>query len=329
VDGLITQDDATLAVLAAKRLKAQPWSASSLQHFAACPYRFALHGIFGIRPRDEAVPIEQMDPLTRGGLFHEVQFALLNVLNDRALLPVNSQNLAEVLELADRALDEVAAKYKEELAPAIERVWSTEIEDLRTDLRGWLQHVSVNDEEWKPVHFEFAFGLPADSRRDAASTTEVAELDSVSLRGSIDVVEHHVSRGALRVTDHKTGKLPETTPHTVGGGRFLQPLLYGMAAEKLLGATVECGRLFFATQQGGYQKVEIPMDERRRQFLTKLLSHIDGAIAGGFLPAAPQKDVCGYCDYREVCGPYEEQRWARKDRRDERLEALIEIRGMA
>ncbi len=44
----------------------------------------------------------------------------------------------------------------------------------------------------------------------------------------------------------------------------------------------------------------------------------------------PQKDACGICDYRTVCGPYEELRVARhKDRRDERLEPLIEIRGMA
>ncbi len=329
VDGLITQNHGALAVLAGKRLKAQPWSASSLQHFSACPYRFALHGIFGIRPREEAAPIEQMDPMTRGGLFHEVQFALLNRLQEEKLLPVNARNLAAALEMADRALDEVAGKYKEELAPAIERVWVTEIEDLRTDLRGWLQHISVNDDEWQPIHFEFAFGLAADSRRDAASTNEVAQLDSVTLRGSIDIVERHVSRGALRVTDHKTGKLPETTPHMVGGGRYLQPLLYGLAAEKLLGAAVECGRLFFATQQGAYQTVEIPVDERRRAFLAKLLSDIDSSIEGGFLPAAPQKDVCKNCDYREVCGPYEEQRSARKDRRDERLEALIEIRGMA
>jgi CRISPR/Cas system-associated exonuclease Cas4 (RecB family) len=328
-DGLITHDRAALEVLATKRLKAKPWSASSLQQFSACPYRFALHGIFGIRPREEAVPIEQMDPLTRGGLFHEVQFALLNALQDQKLLPVNPQNLAQALELADRALDAVAGKYKEELAPAVERVWVTEIEDLRTDLRGWLQHISVNDAEWQPIHFEFAFGLPADSRRDAASTNEVAQLDSVMLRGSIDLVERHVSRGALRVTDHKTGKLPETTPHMVGGGRYLQPLLYGMAAEKMLGATVECGRLFFATQQGGYQTVEIPVDERRRAFLSKLLSNIDASIEGGFLPAAPQKDVCKNCDYRDVCGPNEEKRFAVKDRRDERLEALIEIRGMA
>lgn len=328
-DGLITQDPAAIAVLEAKRLRARAWSPSSLQQFAACPYRFALHGIFGLRPREEAAPIEQMDPLTRGGLFHAVQFALLSELKDRGLLPVCARTVEEAVAISDRVLDRVAAKYQEDLAPAIDRVWISEIEDMRTDLRGWLRHISVNDDEWLPVHFEFAFGLEPDARRDAASTAESAELDGVMLRGSIDLVERHVSRGALRVTDHKTGKVPETTPYMVGGGRYLQPLLYGIAAEKLLKTAVECGRLFYATQQGAYTPVEIKLDVRARQFLAKLLSHIDGAIATGFLPAVPQKDTCEQCDYRELCGPYEERRSAKKDRRDERLEALIEIRGMA
>lgn len=328
-DGLITRDPAALSALGEKRLRAAAWSATSLQHFAACPYRFALHGIFGIRPRDEAVPIEQMDPLTRGALFHQVQFAVWNELRKSNLLPVNSARLAEALRTADRVLDDVAAQYREELAPAIPRVWSSEIEDLRTDLRGWLQHVAAHDADWTPVHFEFAFGLPADAQRDASSSAQAAELDGVTLRGSIDLIERHTARAVLRVTDHKTGKVPDTTPYMVGGGRYLQPLLYGIAAEKLLHAQVESGRLFFSTHQGGYQVIEIPIDERRRLFLKKLLSHIDGAVEGGFLPAAPQKDVCDSCDYREVCGPYEEQRSARKDRRDERLEPLVEIRGMA
>ena len=328
-DGLITADGAALEVLEGMRLRARPWSASSLQLFAACPYRFALHGIFGIRPRDEAVPIEQMDPLTRGGLFHEVQFAVLGELKSRALLPVSARNLEEASALADRVLDQIEEKYKEDLAPAIPRVWSSEIEDLRTDLRGWLKHIAHNDDEWLPVHFEFAFGLEHDRSHDEASTDEAAELEGVLLRGSIDLVERHVSRATMRVTDHKTGKVPETTPDMVGGGRYLQPLLYGIAAEKLLGSVIECGRLFYATQQGAYTPVVIPLDQRRRLFLGKLLAHIDAAIAGGFLPAAPQKDTCERCDYREVCGPYEERRAAKKDRHDERFEPLIEIRGMA
>ncbi len=333
-DGLITHNPETLAALATHRLNARAWSPSSLQQFAACPYRFALHGIYGLRPREDTAPIEQLDPLTRGGLFHAVQFALLNDLKTRGLLPVTPQSLAETLQIADSALDRTAAEYEEELAPAIPRVWKSEIEDLRTDLRGWLQHVAANDDDWEPIHFEFAFGLRQreDSDHDPASTAAEADLADcgVRLRGSIDLIERHVTTGALRVTDHKTGKPPASIPLYVGGGRLLQPLLYALAAAKLTGKAVESGRLFYATQQGAYQHAVIQVNDKSRAFLTKLLTNIDGAIAAGFLPPVPQKDTCEWCDYRPACGPHEERRAAQnKDRHDDRLEPLTEIRAMA
>jgi ATP-dependent helicase/nuclease subunit B len=330
-DGLITADPDALAALAKHRLTQRAWSPSSLQQFALCPYRFALHGIYALRPREESAPIEQLDPLTRGGVFHAIQFALLGDLKGRGLLPVNATNLDAALTRADQVLDAMAARFKEDLVPAIDRVWKSEIEDLRTDLRGWLQHVSTNDDDWEPIHFEFAFGLATNEGRDPASTGDVADLSEygVRLRGSIDLVERHLTRGVVRVTDHKTGRPPEMIPAFVGGGKFLQPLLYALAAEKLLGATVESGRLFYATQHGGYQHAEIPATDRARKFLAKLLADIDGSIAEGFLPPAPQKDACKTCDYCLVCGPYEESRLLRKDRNDERLDGLTEIRGMA
>ena len=108
----------------------------------------------------------------------------------------------------------------------------------------------------------------------------------------------------------------------------LQPLLYGLAARQLLHTEVESGRLLYATQRGEYKYAEIPITDRSRAFLTKLLANIDGSISQGFLPPAPQKEACANCDYRPVCGPYEEFRSSKKDRRDERLEPLIEIRAM-
>ncbi len=79
-DGLITRDAAALAALGEHRFSARAWSPSSLEQFAVCPYKFALHGIHRLRPREEAAPLQYMDPLTRGALFHEVQFALLGEL---------------------------------------------------------------------------------------------------------------------------------------------------------------------------------------------------------------------------------------------------------
>ena len=99
----------------------------------------------------------------------------------------------------------------------------------------------------------------------------------------------------------------------------MQPVLYGIAAEQLLGSPVEAGRLLYATQRGGYTPVEIKLDERARQFLQKLLADIEISIAGGFLPPAPAAEACKICDYRIVCGPYEERRLGKKDRQDVRL----------
>src|SRR6202034_2564885 len=155
------------------------------------------------------------------------------------LLPVTGARLPKVLDLADQVLDRVAARYEEQLVPAIPRVWKSEMENLRTDLRGWLQHVAAAESDWLPAHFEFGFGLPPDPDRDPASTAEEALiLDDVRLRGSIHLIERHAARTALRITDHKTGKAPQNRPQYVGGGAMLQPLLYALAAETLLGETV-------------------------------------------------------------------------------------------
>lgn len=318
-------------MLAEHRLTARAWSASALQRFAVCPYQFALGGIYGLRPREEASPIEQLDPLTRGALFHEAQFTVLTELKARGLLPVNAKTLAAALELCDAALAPLAARYEEELAPAIPRIWKSEIEDLRTDLRGWLQHAARNDDDWTPMHFEFGFGLADAADRDPASTSEEADLADIGVRlhGSIDLVEHHDARGVLRVTDHKTGKPPDAVPMAVGGGRFLQPLLYSLAAEKFFKTPVESGRLFYATQRGEYRHMTLPNSDRARLFVARLLANIDQAIAGGFLPPIPQSNACANCDYSAVCGPYEERRSNFKDRKDERVDGLIEIRGMA
>ncbi len=68
-DGIVNPDPATLNALRAHRLANRGYSPSSLQHFAACPYRFLLQAVFQFRPRQEPARLEQMDPLTRGALF--------------------------------------------------------------------------------------------------------------------------------------------------------------------------------------------------------------------------------------------------------------------
>ena len=129
-DGLVEPDGGAQPALAAYGLTARSYSASSLQQFAACPYRFLLHAIHQLRPRETPAAIEQMDPLTRGGLFHAVQRDLYMELQRQGLLPMNRERLARIRDVADGALDRVAAQYAEDLAPAIPRVWNSEVEEI-------------------------------------------------------------------------------------------------------------------------------------------------------------------------------------------------------
>jgi RecB family exonuclease len=323
-DGCLKGDAASRAILASKRLDRQAFSATVLQQFAVCPYRFFLSGIYGLRKREEAAPLQQMDPLTRGALFHAVQFQFFQEWQQR-----REAVLGELLDMLDQALDSVAAEFGEKLAPAIPRVWSSEIEDLRTDLRGWLHLWLSTANEWEPIHVELGFGLqPSDSRHDRSSVSEPIAIEGgVLVRGSIDLVEKHRTRGVLRVVDYKTGKAPEKQPAYVGGGTTLQPGIYGLAVEKILNAPADSGRLFYCTQRGGFALIDIELNANTRQWFSGALAIIGQAIKEEFLPTAPQHGACDFCDYRLVCGPHEETRVRQWKDRDA-LELLQNLRNM-
>jgi CRISPR/Cas system-associated exonuclease Cas4 (RecB family) len=111
----------------------------------------------------------------------------------------------------------------------------------------------------------------------------------------------------------------------VGGGEVLQPALYAMAAEKMLGEPVAFGRLHYSTIAQNYTTVDIALNEWTRRRAAQVLHAIDGAMGDGFLPAAPRKDGCKRCEYLPVCGPYEEERVGEKSQPE--LKALKELRA--
>ncbi|MYE70131.1 MAG: hypothetical protein F4237_08805 [Gemmatimonadetes bacterium] len=317
-DGLVQLSARAAGALAERSPDGQPYSATALQHFAACPYRFYLHAIQGLRPREAPVGIEALDPLQRGSLVHQVQFELLTRLQaesteDRPLLPVGPENGAPVSELLEEVLEKVAADFRDRLVPAIDRVWDDGIEAIRQDLREWLQHESDSRSPFEPWRFELSFGLPRDPNRDAHSVGEPVDLSNgLKLRGAIDLIER-TPAGVLRVTDHKTGRYRAKAGATIQGGEILQPVLYALAAQKLFpGQRVESGRLYYCTADGEFRDHVVPLDDRALEAAGVLSEIVSGAFEAGSFPALPREDACRWCDYRQVCGPDEELRTRRK-----------------
>ena len=327
-DGLVDPDAETLEAIARHRMGVRSFSPTALENFAACPYRFLLQAIHRLQPRDEIEALETIDPLTKGALFHEVQFQVLTALRDEGRLPLDPARLEVAFERLDAAVARVAEDYRERLAPAIPRVWEDGVNAIRFDLREWLRRSADNAGGWVPHRFELSFGLPDHARptADTASVTQPALVPGGALlRGSIDLVERRQD-GTLRVTDHKTGKARVPEGAIVWGGAAMQPVLYALAAEAMLDARVESGRLYYCTADGDFQERRIPLDEESRAHANTAIEVVGRAIEQGFLPAAPVRDACRWCDYRMVCGPYEESRTSRKPK--DRLADLIRLREL-
>ena len=107
------------------------------------PYQFLLATIYRLEPWDEPEPLVRMDPLTRGSLFHKAQAEFFRAMEAAGALPVTRAIAARPRSTTlDAVLDRVAAEYAETLAPAIDRVWRDEIDELRRDLGIWVQKLA-------------------------------------------------------------------------------------------------------------------------------------------------------------------------------------------
>ncbi len=338
-DGLIAETEAGKAALAAHGLEKRSFSPTALEQLAACPYRFVLKTIARLEARETPAPIEEIGPLERGSLVHEIQYELLGELRAAKALPVRDDrglppggsaaegrrggiDLDAARARLDAVIERVAARYHDELAPAIERVWSDGIGQIRADLREWLRRMV--DSPWLPSKFELAFGMIDRGGRDPASVDAPVMLDAgISLRGSIDLVEQQGE--LMRATDHKTGKAKVEDGSVIAGGTSLQPVLYALVLEKLFPhAKVSGGRLYYCTSRGDFREVDVPLDGMAREAVHQLAETLGDAFGRGFFPAAPAPDACRYCDFVRICGPYEEKRTRNKNK--DSVERLTQLR---
>lgn len=306
---LFRTDDETRDALARYRPGVHPYSATGLQTFAECPYRFFLKNLARLRPIERPEAAIHLDPLTRGSFFHEVLYYL--GLDLRPLAPLEDDDrIARAMEALARRFEEVEPRYRERTAPPVKRIWKDETAGLLGEFREFVRRFAADGAV--PVASELSFGLgPRRGPADPASVESPVTLPGgLELHGSIDSVER-LPDGRVRVTDYKTGKARvEVTPtsRVLFGGRALQPVLYALAYEELSGGPVAEGRLYYATVRGGYREAAVDTSGiQARDVFGRFVSLIDDAVRKGRFPAAPLSEryehACTFCDYRPICGP--------------------------
>jgi ATP-dependent helicase/nuclease subunit B len=312
-DGFVAQDDAARALLAPYQLSEHAFSASSLAALAACPYRFYLQAICGLRQREQSSQGEALSARERGVLMHRAQQRVLSDLRARGELPIVESGLPAAIDRLRVHFAALTREESERRTHASARLLEEGLQSLLHDLEEWLRGIA-HERAYVPTHFELGFGVQARAGDvDPDSRPAPVALEKLSLLGVIDLVEQGVQRDErgrvqLRVTDHKSGMPEDKLGPFVSGGRALQPLLYALAVEQLFpAARVTVGRLSYCTARADFQTHEVSVNDAARAVFRELVSAVDSLLSGGFLPAAPRKDACKNCAYLSICGPYEEK----------------------
>ncbi|MFA5397459.1 MAG: PD-(D/E)XK nuclease family protein [Methanogenium sp.] len=323
-DGMLDVDPEIPAMLAERYSKDTVWSATTLEDYVTCPFRFYLRHVLGTEP----LPEEERDisASTHGTIVHEVcQLFYRDWMSDHPVGP----GLKEKDEATVRILAQAEAVLTRYTRPGA--AWEAGMEAfLGTDKAGpglfeefILQETETQASPFVPTLFEAGFGTPdrPGSIHDAPVALDVPEQENpLRIRGFIDRVDR-MADGTFLVTDYKTGNHP--TQSEIIAGKALQLALYVRALEVINGAA-GAGASYYEMKRRGVANTVVVHDERYADVLAPyhpkgmkkdappfpeiIINAVAAAaqaatgIRAGRFPLAEDAGKCpSYCEYSRIC----------------------------
>ncbi|HEV8001783.1 MAG TPA: PD-(D/E)XK nuclease family protein [Planctomycetaceae bacterium] len=326
-EGLL-QHAPTIARLAEKYSSDHQFSATQLERYATCPFRFLLSDVLKLEPNDSIEP--EIDPRKRGLSLHRVLANLHRAPSDQQ--PAAQPDPRELIE----ALRELVAGEFAVAAdvPAYERalqaaelqfaqrfvdLYSTQCEDYLTAVgEGW-------EERPAPRFVELAFGDFKDHGEPAQRTPTTAPCVTfgtpeapVRVRGRIDRVDvgRRGGKQAFTVIDYKTRWTPRYALADIELGLALQLAIYTSAARRsgLLDPEASVFQMAYWTLTLGGCVVGLKGKSKSLEMLDPalvgdiertlhdVLPKITDRLRAGQFPVINSNLECGkWCPYSMVC----------------------------
>jgi hypothetical protein len=299
------------------------FSASRLQSWAQCPFKYFLETVLRIPVLDKPEDLLVIDPLEKGSLLHSVLERLVLESGEKATLPGPGQPWGEAGHtfLAQIAADEFRmAEEKGITGKAL--FWDAAKFDMLQDLETFLRE----DDEWRaangctPHRVEYTFGGFRGRSDNPAPFIELESGLRICFRGQIDRIDVNAAGDSAWVIDYKSGSnfaYKGMSKNPLGGGKLLQLPIYGLAARQLLGGSCRISALYcFISGKGEFERKEVSLGEVEEEFKS-IVSGIIAGIRGGIFIANPGQGNdtfgdCSYCDYRRACHTRRRAHWENK-----------------
>ena len=229
-------DEATILAALRTRLGAgHSFSATQLELYGRCPFRFFAQELLNLQPLRD--PEDDDSARKRGNLVHRILYCFYTAHGEAAERAENlATNIADLRHLGRKVADEMGLTgffWDREL----EHLLGSDDEEREGVLPRFLHLQAAAANPAVPTHFELSFGsYPGMGERDRQSTTTPYAIDDpetgddVRLAGKIDRIDR-TADGSFVVFDYKTGRMPSVAD--IDTGLNLQLPLYLLAAESL------------------------------------------------------------------------------------------------
>ncbi|MCA9913192.1 MAG: PD-(D/E)XK nuclease family protein, partial [Anaerolineae bacterium] len=308
--GLIQHPD-LLAFVRERLDERRLWSASQLNEYGVCPYRFFAKRLLKLEALEE--PQEGLNALQLGLVNHKILEATYGVLRDdgMAITPENFREAKQILHEQAQAVFKEAPLHYQFRASAL---WEQEKAVLLRQLEALIAQDFSSDsplnkiskEPRIPYALELKFGF-VDSPNVRIAVTD---SEAIRVRGSIDRVDR--AGDQLIVVDYKTGSTGIPISEMKAGRNF-QMAVYLLALEEIIrkeGWPYQiAGGLFWhiRNQKASGQvtvESEVGFVDEIQDARMHLARHLQRARSGDF-SVQPSKVTDGrctrYCEFSQLC----------------------------
>jgi ATP-dependent helicase/nuclease subunit B len=282
------------------------WSASKLNSYGQCPFKFWVSNLLGWERQDE--PQSGLDARLLGQTYHKALELFFATVVARQLKvrevesPVRDELFEDALRGAIRWLE-----AQPEFSPG--PFWTLDQLELKYRLQRFLNEeigrLNTDAEPLEPAKFEVGFGIGGDNSYPPLPIEFAGK--TVLIRGVVDRIDL-VGEGSgqrARVVDYKSGSTSISSKDALNG-RNLQIPIYALAVERVIlpGSRVVKGSYLSVGSGRPVGQLDFEKDEGLqllRVVEAKVQSIVAGVEAGDFTVRPSAGKVCKQCSHEKVC----------------------------